>query len=73
MLFHILAFALMVAASLIYGSSLGWRQVAVFWAAFIVASVLGSMLHAPGVSLLFRLAIAIAMLVRGRMGSRSFS
>jgi len=75
MIFQILSFALMLTFSLIYGSSLGWRVVVGFWAAFLIATfVVGGALHAPGVALMLRLAIALAMLVKGRMGrSSSFS
>jgi hypothetical protein len=75
MLLNLLSFGLMVAATLIYGSSLGWRRVLAFWAAFIVVTVVvGGVFHAFGLALLSRLGIAIAMLVKGRMGgSSSFS
>ena len=59
--------------SVLYGSSLGWRLVVGFWAAFIaVTFVVGGAMHAPGMALLLRLIIALAMLVKGRMGSSSF-
>jgi hypothetical protein len=73
MLFHLFTFALMVAVSALYGSDLGWRRVVGFWAAFIAVTLVCNVLHAPGISILLRLAIAIAMLVAGRMRPSSFS
>ncbi len=66
----------MITFSVLYGSSLGWRLVVGFWAAFILVTfVVGGAMHAPGVALLLLLLlliIALAMLVKGRMGSSSF-
>lgn len=74
MLFQIFSFALMITFSVLYGSSLGWRLVVGFWAAFIIVTfVVGGAMHAPGVALLLRLIIALAMLVKGRMGRSSFN
>ena len=74
MLFHFFTFALMITGSIIYGSSLGWRLVVGFWAAFLVVTfVVGGVLAAPGIALLLKIVIALAMLVKGRMGSSSFS
>lgn len=74
MAIHLFTFGLMVAVSLIYGSNLGWRLVVAFWGAFLAtAIVVGGVLHAALIALLLKLAIAVAMLVKGRMGSSSFS
>ena len=74
MMFHLFTFALMVAVSVLYGSDLGWRRVVAFWAAFLaVTFVVGGALHAPWLALLLKIVIALAMLVKGRMGSSSFS
>ncbi len=74
MLFHLFSFCLMITFSVLYGSNLGWKLVVGFWVAFFVATfVVGGVMHAPFLALLLRLAIALSMLVKGRMGGSSFS
>jgi hypothetical protein len=54
-MFDILIIAFMLVGTLFYGSNLGWMKCLVFWAVFIVGSLLIAMLFdSPGVGVFFR-------------------
>lgn len=62
----LLAFAMMIVASLFYGSNVGLKAALIYWAAFILGNLVIGGLHIPIIAVPYSMVICFLFYAKGK-------